>query len=94
MYFVNELVEVVFVAGAQIDEGLYGLIRVGRDFLTLTGFDGLDSVVGEQSEISDAVVYVCRLVNADQRFIEDGEEVPEKLQSSGLDRVSFHRPIL
>jgi hypothetical protein len=47
VYFMYELVEVVFVTGAQVDEGLYCLVRVCGDLLSLTGFDCLDGVVGE-----------------------------------------------
>lgn len=33
--FVDEFVKVVFVALAEINEGLHGLVRVGRDILFL-----------------------------------------------------------
>ena len=84
MDLVHELVEVVFVARAQVDESLDGLVRVCGDFLPLTGFDCLDGVVDEHSEVSDAVVDICRLVHADERFIEDCKEVAEELKSRGL----------
>ena len=82
--FVYELVKVVFMARAQVDESLDGLIGVCGDFLTLAGFDGLDCVVDEYSEVSDAIVNICRLVYANERLVEDGEEVAEKLKGSGL----------
>jgi hypothetical protein len=82
--FVYELVKVVFVARAQVDESLNGLIGICGDFLTLAGFDGFDCVIDEYSEVSDAIVNVCGLVHADERLVEDGEEVAEELKGSGL----------
>ena len=41
----DEFVEVVFVAGAEVDEGLYGLVGVGRDVLFLAFLDNLDCLL-------------------------------------------------
>lgn len=75
--FVHELVEVVLVALAEVDEGLHGLVRVGRDVLPLGFVDDGEHVVGEDGEVGDAVVDVGRFVDAHEGFVEDGEEVAE-----------------
>lgn len=62
---VDELVEVVLVARTKVDERLYRLVGICRDLLSLAGLDGLDRVIDKNSEIRDAVVDVCRLVDAD-----------------------------
>lgn len=80
----HKFVEVVFVARTKVDKGLDGLIGICGNFLTLTGFDGFDCVVGEDSKVSNTVVDVRRLVHADKRFVKDGEEVTEELESRGL----------
>jgi hypothetical protein len=81
---VDEFVEVVFVAGAQVDEGLDGLIWVGGDVLALGGFDSADCVVDKEGEVGDGVIDVCGFVDADEGFVEDGEEVTEELQGCWL----------
>ena len=68
--FVDKLVEVVLVPRAQINKGLYCLVGVRRDFLSLTSFNRLDCIVYEHGEISDAVVHIRRLVDADKWFVE------------------------
>ena len=73
VYLVNELVEIVFVSGAKIDEGLDCLVGVGGNVLSLACFNDTDHVVKECSEICDAVVDICRLVNSYKGLIEDGE---------------------
>jgi hypothetical protein len=80
----DELVEVVLVAGAQIDEGLDCLVGIGRDVLTLGCFDGADCVIGEVGEVSYAVIDVCGFVDADEGFVEDLEEVAEEFQGCWL----------
>lgn len=84
MDFVYELVEVVFMSRAEVDERLNCLVGVGRDFLTLAGFNRLDRIIDEQGEVGDAVVNICGLVNADKGFVEDGKEVAEELESGWL----------
>lgn len=84
MNLVHELVEIVFVTGAEVDESLDSLVRICGDLLTLAGFDSLDRVVNEYGEVCDAVVDICRLVHAHKRFVEDGEEVTEELEGCGL----------
>ena len=76
---VDEFVEVVLVPGAEVDEGLDGLIWVCGDVLTLSGGDDGDSVIGEGGKVGDGGVDVCRFVDADERFVEDSEEVAEEL---------------
>ena len=82
---VDELVKVVLVAGAQVDEGLDGLVGVGGDVLALGGFDDGDGVVGEEGEVGDGGVDVGGFVHAYERFVEDGEEVAEELEGVGLE---------
>jgi len=77
MHFVDELVEVVFMSGAEVDEGLDGLVWVGRDVLPLGFVDDGEHVVGELGEVCDTIVDVGGFVDADKRFVEDGEEVAE-----------------
>jgi hypothetical protein len=42
--FVHEFVEIVFVARAEVDEGLDGLVGVGGDVLFAAFFDDLFNV--------------------------------------------------
>jgi hypothetical protein len=84
MHLVDELVEVVLVARAQVDEGLDRLVGVGGHVLALAGLDGSDRVVDEEGEVGDGVVDVCGFVDADERLVEDGEEVAEELERGGL----------
>lgn len=62
--FVHELVEVVLVALAEVDEGLDGLVRVGGDVLPLRLSHHGEHVVGEDGEVSDAVIDVGGFVDA------------------------------
>lgn len=84
VHFMDKFVKVVLVPRAQINEGLYRLVGVRRHLLSLASFNRLDRIVYEHGEISDAVVHICRLVNADQRFVENGKKVSEKLQCGRL----------
>jgi len=77
MYFVDELVEIMLVPGAEVDEGLNGLIRVGGDILALSFVDDGEHVVGELGEVGNTVIYVGGFIDADKGFVEDGEEVAE-----------------
>lgn len=89
---VHELVEVVLVAGAQIDEGLHRLVGVGGDVLALRQVQDAEHVVGEGGEVGDGIVDVCGFVDADEGFVEDGEEVAEELQGDGFfDDGEHHR---
>lgn len=81
---VNELIEVVLVARAEVDECLDGLVGVCGDLLSLAGFNGLNRVINEHGEICDAVVDVCGFVDTDKWFVEDREEVAEELEGGGL----------
>lgn len=80
----HKFIEIVFVAGAQVDEGLDGLVGVGADVLALAGGDDGDGVVDEEGEVGDGVVDVCGFVDADEGFVEDGEEVAEEVESCWL----------
>lgn len=73
VYFVDEFIEIVFVAGAEVDEGLDGLIRVSGDVLSLAGFNDANHIINERGEICDAIVDICRLVDSDELFIENCE---------------------
>ena len=86
--FVNEFVEVIFVAGAEVDEGLDRLVRVGGDVLALGALDGVEHVVGEGGEVGDAIVDVGGFIDAYEGFVEDGEEVAEELEGYRLHWVS------
>jgi hypothetical protein len=61
----DELVEVILVARAKIDERLDCLVRVCGDLLPLASLDGLDCVIDEHGEICDTVVDVRGLVDSD-----------------------------
>lgn len=91
VHLVNELVEIVLVTGAEIDEGLDGLVRVGGDVLALgRGEDG-EHVVEKGGEVGDGVVDVGGFVDADERLVEDGEKVAEELEGDALfDDVRHH----
>ncbi len=95
MHFVHEFVEVVFVALAEVDEGLDRLVGVGGDVLLAAFVDNLfnslgkiqtndrlpylNHVVDENRKVCDAVVDIRRLVNPNKWLIEDREEIPEQL---------------
>lgn len=88
----NKLVKVVLVACAQINEGLHGLVRVGRGILPLGALDHRDRVVSEQGEVSDAAIDIGGLVHPDEWLVEDGEEITEQLEGDGLlDDAEHHR---
>ncbi len=78
--FVDEFVEVFLVAGAEVDEGLDGLVGVRRDVLALRRGQDAEHVVGEGREVCDGVVDVGRFVDADEGLVEDSEEVAEEVQ--------------
>ena len=82
--FVDEVVEVVLVPGAEIDKGLNGLIWIRRDILSLGFLHNLKHVISESCKVSDAIVDVGGLVDADEGFIKYREEVTEELESYGL----------
>ena len=89
MNLVNEFVEVFLVACAKINERLHCLIGVGRDVLALGVLEHVEHVVGKGGEVSDAVVDVGRSVDADKWFVEDSEEITEKLERHGLGHGKF-----
>ena len=78
VHFVNEFVEIILMAAAEIDEGLDRLIRIGRNVLTLSSSEDGKHIISEGSEVGDGAVDVGRFVHADEGFIEDGEEITEK----------------
>ena len=80
----NELVEFLLVPRAQVDERLHCLVGVGRSVLPLSLLDDGNRVVCKRGKVGDAVVDVGRLVNPDERLVEDGEQVTEQLQRDGL----------
>ena len=82
---VHELVEGVLVSGAQVDERLHRLVRVGADVLALRGFDDSHGVIGEGGEVGDGAVDVGGFVHAHEGLVEDGEEVAEELEGGGLE---------
>lgn len=91
---VDKFVEIVLVAGAEIDEGLHRLVRVGGDVLALGEVEDTEHVIGKGGEVGDGVVDVCGFVDADEGLVEDGEEVAEELQGDGFfDDGEHHRLI-
>ena len=84
MDFMDEFVEVVLVAGAEVDEGLDGLVGVGGDVLALGGLEHAEHVVGEVGEVGDGGVDIGGFVDAHEGLVEDGEEVAEEVQSDGF----------
>ena len=84
MDLVDEFVKVVFVTGAEIDERLDGLVGVGGDVLALGTIDDGEHVISEGGEVRDAAIDICGFVDADERFVEDCEEVAEELKGYGL----------
>ena len=88
MDLVDEFVEIMFMASAEIDEGLDCLIGVSGDVLSLGSFDDCEHVVGEGGEVGDAAVDVGGFVDADEGFVKDGEEVAEELEGYGLGGMS------
>ena len=78
--FVDKLVEVVLVSSAEVDEGLYSLIRICGDVLALGSGDYENCVVGEGGEVGDGGVHVRGFVDADERFVEDGEEITKEVE--------------
>lgn len=86
---VDEFVEAVLVAGAEVDEGLDSLVGVCGNVLALRALDNSDGVIGELGEVGYAAVNVCRLVDTDEGFVEDCEQVAEELEGDGLWVVSI-----
>jgi len=75
----DKLVQIVFMARAEIDESLHGLVGVGGKVLALRRLDDSDRIGDEDGEVGDAVVDVCGFVDADERLVEDLEEIAEEL---------------
>lgn len=69
----DEFVEALLVAGAEVDESLDGLVGVCGDVLGAGALDYGDGVVGEVGKVGDAVVYVGGFVDADEGLVEDCE---------------------
>lgn len=88
VYFVNEFVEIILMASAEIDEGLDCLVWIGRDVLTLSGGEDGEHVIGEGSEVSDRAVDIGGFVDTDEGFVEDSEEIAEEVEG---DRFFDHR---
>jgi len=88
VHLMDELVEVVLVPGAQIDEGLDRLIGIRGHLLRLCLFDHDDHIIDEDGEVRYRVVHVRRLVHSNERLVEDGEQIAEQLQRDRLENVS------
>lgn len=78
VHLVNELIEIILVASTEINERLDRDVRISAEVLALSTFDDDDGIVNECSEVGDTVVYVRRFVDANEGFVEDGEEVAEE----------------
>ena len=79
VHLMDEFIEVVLVAGAEVDEGLDGLVGVGGDVLALGGVKDGEGVVSKGGEVGDAGVNVGGFVDADEGLVEDCEEVAEEM---------------
>ena len=88
--FVDKFIEVVLVAGTEVDKGLNGLVGVGGDVLTLEGSEDGEGVICEGGEIGDGVVDVGGFVDADEGFVENCEEVAEEVQGYGFFNHGLH----
>lgn len=84
VHFVYEFVEIILMARTKINEGLNRLVWVRRDVLTLSGGEDGEHVVGEGSEVGDGAVDIGGFVDADEGFVEDGEEVAEEVEGNGF----------
>ncbi len=80
----DEFVEIILMPSTKIDEGLDRLVWIGGDVLTLSGGEDGERVVREGSEIGDGAVDIGRFVDANKRFVEDGEEVAEEVKGDGF----------
>lgn len=87
--FMNKFIKIVLVATAKIDEGLHGLIRIGRNVLPLRSVEDCEGIVGEESKVGDAAVNVGGFVHADEGLIKDGKEIAKELQRHRLKLLSF-----
>ena len=94
VYFMNELVEIVLVAGAKIDERLDGLIRVSGDVLALGGSEDREHVIKERGEVGDGVVDVGGLVDADERLVENGEQIAEEVEGDVFFNYARHHGLV
>lgn len=56
MNLMYKSVKVFLVTGAEVNEGLDGLVGVCRDVLPLSPFDYADHVVGEGGEVGDTII--------------------------------------
>lgn len=54
--------------------------------MALSGSDYGNCVVGKGSEVGNGGIDICGFVDADKRFVEDGEEVAEEVECYGLFR--------
>ncbi len=84
VYLVDEFVEIILMASAEIDEGLDGLVWISGDVLTLSGGEDGEHIVGKGSEVGDGAVDIGGFVDADEGFIEDGEEIAEEAEGDRL----------
>lgn len=84
VHFVYEFVEIVLMASTKINEGLNCLIWIRRDVLTLSRGEDREHVVGEGSEVGDGAVDIGGFVDANEGFVEDGEEVAEEMEGDGF----------
>lgn len=80
VHFVDKFVKIVLMTSTQINEGLNRLVGIRRDVLTLSGGEDGEHVVGEGSKVCDGIVNIGGFVDADEGFVEDGEEVAEEAE--------------
>lgn len=80
--FVDEFVEIVLMSSAEVNEGLDCLIWIGGNVLPLSGGEDGEHVVGKGSEVGNGVVDIGGFVDADERFVKNGEEVAEEVEGN------------
>lgn len=84
MHLVHKLIEIILMSCAQVDKGLDSLIWVRRNVLALSGSYYGNGVVGKGSEVGNGGIDICGFVDANKRFVENGEEIPEEMEGYRL----------
>ena len=91
MHLVHKLVEVVFVACTQVYERLHSLVRICRHVLSLAMLNDSDSIVGKHREIGDGIIDIGGLVDTNEGFVKNSEEIAEEGEGGRfLDYAAHH----
>ena len=86
MNFMDEFVKIFLMTCAKVDEGLDGLIWIGRCVLPPSMFQDDKCVIRKSGEICNAIVHIGRLIDAYEGLIEYGKEIAEELKCYRLER--------